>query len=754
MIRVATYARVSTDMQAEEGKSISAQQAEMREFAAARGWTIVAEFVDPGFSGSDLDRPALDSLRAAAQERTFDILLVHELSRLSRRIFDTFLLFEELGKLGIGFASVKEPAFDFSTATGRLFLTLLAALNQYYIDLLKMHTAKSKRERARQGLYNASITPFGYRHSGGPDTPPIIVEEEARAVREMYERYSGGRSSYEEIAGWLNRAGHRTRSGRRFSKDTVADMLRNPFYKGYVVYRQGKRAQDGGEMFIGRHEAIVPPDSWEMARQVREQRRSSPRTYQPKYRVYLLNGIVACDVCGRKLRAQGGKAGSYYREVSGQRGFIDCPASGAGVRIETIDEQVGAIFRHICLPSDWQARMEELIGLEDDEGVTLENQRSRLIAERRRLKEMRIAGEFDQDVDIYNRAQERIQRQLAELEIPGDLDSISCAASALEELAAVWDDADLVDRRDLLRMAIREVKADVKQGRLASLEPYPIFIPLFRQVSFLRETSFGTFVPHWPANLVEELGALPVLSPLTEAPAPGEMLDWPVLVDLPDELLRDRITPVLSEWLKDRRKAGQPFGPLVEMIHTEEDRLVVDSRKWPGVTVDQIEQLQDAPAGHAAFLWTPFLLQRAENKAMVAQQVWEALEPNGTWAFIDVLPASMPGHWLYRFFPAARSNEANYTWDTAQLHRELMKAGFNVKITRRTFYQPVALGAALEMARKRELCLALRILPDEIYEEGFNALQDAVQNEGADHLLESEFCIVQVRALRGSEKSP
>ena len=69
MYRVATYARVSTDMQAEEGKSIAAQQAEMREFAAARGWKIVAEFVDPGYTGQEMERPGLQALLEAARRR-------------------------------------------------------------------------------------------------------------------------------------------------------------------------------------------------------------------------------------------------------------------------------------------------------------------------------------------------------------------------------------------------------------------------------------------------------------------------------------------------------------------------------------------------------------------------------------------------------------------------------------------------------------------------------------------------------------
>jgi len=187
-IRVALYARVSTDMQVEGGLSIPAQLSEMKEFMAKRpGWTVAAEFVDPGLSGSTMRRPALQAMLQAVEQGKVDIVLVHELSRLSRSIFDSFRIFEDLGRKNVGFASVNDPDFDFSSPQGRFFLTMISAMNQYYLDLLKQHTAKGKRERARQGLYNASITPYGYEHVGDAKTPPAIVETEAAAVRELKE---------------------------------------------------------------------------------------------------------------------------------------------------------------------------------------------------------------------------------------------------------------------------------------------------------------------------------------------------------------------------------------------------------------------------------------------------------------------------------------------------------------------------------------------------------------------------------------
>lgn len=747
MLRAATYARVSTDMQAEEGKSISAQQAEMREFAEARNWEIVANFVDPGFTGTNLDRPALDALRAAAEEGAFDVLLVHELSRLSRRIFDTFRLFEELGQHDVGFASVKEPNFDFSSPTGRLFLTILAALNQYYVDLLKMHTAKSKRDRARRGLYNASVLPLGYKHSGDADTPPVVIEEEAEIVRELFEQYSTGQFSYSGVAEWLTDAGYKTRSGRNFSKDTVADILRNPFYKGIVRYRPDSRDQDEGEYYPGKHEPIVSTKLWDRCRRIRRQRRGAPRTYQPKYRVYLLNGIVSCDACGRDLRAQGAKSRSYYRDVSRQRGFYDCPDAGRGQRVEIVDHQIGEIFRRLHLPPDWQRQLEDLIDEDYDDRQTLESRRSRLIAERKRLKRMRIKGEFDdEDQDIYVEEKARIERELAELPTPADLDTIEYAAATIKELAEVWDDAEKEERRDLLRIALRDIKVDMSQGRVTTIEPYPIFVPLFRQIPLLREVDFGIFVPLWSTELAEEMEWLTVLEPMTLEELPKSAPDWPLVLTLPKSITGIRITPAVSDWLKAQRQAGKPLDHIIDLARPGVPRLKIDPRKWGEVTAKRVGNPDELGEASAAFLWTPFGLQRSEVRPALVERIRDVMMPGGTWAFVDVVPPSMPGHWLYRFFPAAWDNERQHTWGASMIYNSLAEVGFDVELDRLTYHQPISLEAAREIARNRERCPQLANLPDAIYETGLDMLEERAEREGADTLIGSEFCLAVVTA--------
>ncbi len=746
--RVATYARVSLGVQVEEGRSLSAQEAEMREFAEARGWEIVAEFVDAGETGTNTERPGLQAALEAVGRGEFDVLLVHELSRLSRSLRDTLNIFEALGRMDVGFASVKDPDFNFYSTTGRLFLTVVAALNQYYVDTIRMHTAKSKRDRARRGLYNSPVPPYGYRQVGDANTPPEIVEEEAEVVRELFERYATGRHSYRDLANWINEAGYQTLPGRSFSKNAVAEILRNPFYKGEVAYKQRERSQEEWELYAGRHEPIVSEEAWEICRRMRERKRIAPRTYQPEHRVYLLNGLVYCDVCERKLRAQGVNSGDYYREIKRKKGIIDCPDSGHGVRAERVDGQIGAIFRQVELPEDWREELAEMME-QNGERESLEDQRARLVEERRRLKMMGIKGVFDDDTEVFDRELARIRRELEALPAPVDLKTMEHAAQVVEKLAEVWDEAEKVDRRDLLRLAVRKITVDVPQARVVTIEPKTIFVPLLRKVPSLREIEFGVFSPVWSEALVEELGVMPIAEAVTRLPDVDETPDWPLVVDLPDDVKGKSITPSLSAWLKDRRERGETLGPVVALENSQVPPLKVDRRYWD-TEIEWIDSLSRCPDESAAFLWMPFVLQREEDKEELLTEAQRVVAEGGLLMVVDVLPSSMGAHWLYRYFPEAWEIDRDLTWNAFELYNRVQEMGFEVEVERKSLYQPVAVGVALEMVKCRERSPQLALLTDSAYEEGLQRLEVAVEREGEGHELSSEVCLVIVRAEKQS----
>jgi site-specific DNA recombinase len=749
--RAALYARVSTGegMQA-DGFSIEAQLAEMRQFAARRDWEVVAEFVDVGISGAHEQRPQLQALLAGATEHAFDVLVVHELSRLSRSVYGTFDILEHLGRYAVGFASVKDRDFDFTSPTDRLFLTFLAALNQYYLDLLKMHVRKSKKQRVRQGLYNASIPPLGYRHTGDAKTPPVPEPEEAKIVKLIFEKYATGKYSYQKVADYLNARNYTSRNDNPFSKDSIADIIRNPFYKGSVRYRDGKRDQQHDLVFEGQHEALVSDELWAACHQVRQQHHHASRPFQPQVRTYLLGQLVHCHVCNRRLRSQHTGTRSYYREMSNARGFADCPNARIGARADTLHEQMHAIVRALHLPADWQAEIRAKFG-EDEQAVHLRRQRQRLTAERRRLLRDRQRGIYDEDEDLFYSALERIKSELNMLPSPVELDRLERAATKLEYLREVWDEADLEDQHDLLQLMLRRVTVDVAQRRLVMLYPTAPFIPLFRNIPLVEERSLGAFAPLWTPDLVAALEfAYAQLDPLTAVPeSPAHLPFLPTWPWPPPP--RSRITSALSDALKSRRQAGHEGGLALDVTRPGVPPLRLDTRWWPEARLEHVS-LTAALAERAAevmFLYTPLQLQAHPERDDLIAAAYRCLAPHGTWHAVEIVPEAMPAHWLFHYFPETWAYVQEHYWSPYRIYNRVQKAGFQVEQEERTLYQPVRLRTALAIAQRRPG--VLEQLPEPLYQEGVARLTDAIAQRGPEAELNSELTLVVVRA--GKESS-
>ena len=742
---VILYARVSTEEQAsDEHYSIEAQLNEMKDYAKVRGWVVKNEFVDGGVTGTRLDRPQLDAAIAMVEGNECDVLLVHELSRLSRSsIYETFNILENLGKHGAGFASVKEPDFDFADPSSRLFLTILAAMNQYYIDLLRMHTSKAKRERARQGLYNASFAPFGYQHTGGPKDPPIIDEENSKAVEMAFESYAIGRYTYQEIAEILNSEGYRTSRGRRFSKDAIAQMMRNPFYMGKVVYRSNPTSET--EIFDGLHEAIVSEELWMRCKMVRDSHGSSSRAVQTSFRVYLLSQLARCDVCQRSLRSQGSDAGTYYREMSYQRGYLDCPHQRQGTRTNLVDPYVDAIITGIELPDDWLEEIRAQIG-EDEELASIRNKRQRLEAERKRMKQLYIRGEFDEDIDLYKGEAARIRRELDNIPTYDQLEGLESTIAVVKNLHEAWGDSEPADRRDLLRLMLRRAWVDVVEDRLVAIRPKAFLYPIFRDMEMLEERELGYFVPRWREDRAAEILTFPRLDGVVQTPERG--VAAPFVLDSPLEPEEEkRIAPGVGQALMKQRKIGIVAEKVYQVITPERPILPVDLRRWSKASHETIspQELIDQPHEHMDLLITQYqlwdhMVANQLPEELIAQ-VWQRMKPGGIWYLTELLPQDMPAHWVYRYFPSTWEWAKAHTWHLYMLYNRLQNHGFLTEVKRHMFYQPISLRIAEEVASSRPGPLVH--LSDAQYNEGMADLEREIEEKGDDFSIGSEFNIVE-----------
>ena len=220
--------RVSTGSQV-EGYSLDSQRREITNWCLSRGFEPEIR-VEGGVSAKTdklSKRPEILSLLADAQDKKFQVYVVHTLDRLARNQGIQRHVLETLGKNGIGFATVIE-GYDYTSPSMKLVLSVMGAVNEFFSDQLGIHVSKAHRHRAALGL-PAGPVPFGYR-SLNPRECPVPVEAEANALVDCWRRRAAG-ESMSSLADWLNDRGFRTREGNRFTAHALKDILYNPFYQ-------------------------------------------------------------------------------------------------------------------------------------------------------------------------------------------------------------------------------------------------------------------------------------------------------------------------------------------------------------------------------------------------------------------------------------------------------------------------------------------------------------------------------------------
>lgn len=478
MLRAGLYARVSREEQA-EGYSIEAQLDAMRRFCQDRGWLIAGEYIEPGASGTTGDRPAFQEALSDAERGKLDVLLTHQLDRFYRNLLEQLETLGQLGKWGARYVSVTEQ-IDYSTPQGQLFLSMLGAFNEYYVANLRRETRKGKRARAKTGLTNSSMAPYGYRRNKegldepNPETSPAVVL--------AFETYAIGQHGDFEIAGILNRAGYlpsgRAKSGR-WTREAVRYLLTNAFYAGWVRH--------GDDLFPGQHEALIDQALFDQVQAQRRKRATGRGGPRRPDRVYLLAGLARCHRCGLPLAGQTYTDRKrvhrqYLRDMADRRGF-DCPVAGRSVQTQPLDAQIGDLIARLVLPDDWREHILSLIESEDRR-AEIERERARLAEKQRRLQRSYLEVEIDEAT--YRRDRAETQTQLDALVIPAVPDVVA-AGQFLESLAHVWAEATQAERRDILKGLLERVFVDVAGARIVCVEPQPSFVALFRQVPTLKE---------------------------------------------------------------------------------------------------------------------------------------------------------------------------------------------------------------------------------------------------------------------------
>ena len=416
--RVALYGRVSTEDQAERF-GLASQVSELQALARQRSYTIPAggEFIDDGYSGTDLDRPALTRLREAIRRRLFDVVLIHDPDRLARKLSLQLLLMEEFERAGVRVEFKTTPKGD--TPETQLLLHMRGAIAEFERLKILERTSRGRKEKARRGRLPGGPTPFGYRPDPKVSGALIVHLDEAATVRMMFDWLVTQQKSTRQITMELRRLGLRPPRGPAWTRASVRFVLTNETYAGRAWFN--RRDESRGPV------RMRPPSDWFAisvppiisealfyTAQAQLRRNRSRFSGRPPSRIFLLRGLLRCEGCGRAYTGASMYGTAVYRCTGRDRleGVPPCRAKAQ--------------------PADHVERLiwDTVVGVLRNPQVLAE----KVAAHRARLEDRAVEARSGLDVLIRERADlDRQERRLLDLYLQESL-SLPSVRERLEEI--------------------------------------------------------------------------------------------------------------------------------------------------------------------------------------------------------------------------------------------------------------------------------------------------------------------------------
>lgn len=443
-LRCYLYTRVSTEMQV-DGYSLNAQKERLRREAEHRGMKVVGEYSDEGKSGKNITgRPEfqkmLDDIKTGKDK--VDYVLVFKLSRFGRNAADTLNSLQYMEDYGVNLLCA-EDSIDSAGASGKLMISVLAAVAEIERENIKEQTMAGRQQKARDGKWNGGFAPYGYKlvHKQGEKAKVLEIEaKEAELVRLIFEKYTDTQMGASAVAKWLNGHGY-TKIVRQngtmptLSAHFVKIVLDNPVYMGKIAYGRRKtekidgtrnefhivkQDEDTYELYNGIHEAIISEKMWYKAH---EKRKITGVKHEKTHSIghfHILSGLVRCPVCGAKMygvvnRKKKKGSDEYYKDMWYYKCKNRIKVEGkpctykTNIRQDQLNAEVVALMRWIV--NEWHFKenyAETVVESGDDRLNELLEEEERLRTERKKLetKKKKLLAKIqnmDVDDDFYDK---------------------------------------------------------------------------------------------------------------------------------------------------------------------------------------------------------------------------------------------------------------------------------------------------------------------------------------------------------------
>jgi site-specific DNA recombinase len=488
VVRCAIYTRKSTEEGLQqEFNSLDAQREAAEAFIASQkqeGWQVVADrFDDGGYTGGNMERPALKRLLGAVEARAVDCIIVYKVDRLSRSLMDFARIVEVFDRNGVSFVAVTQQ-FNTTSSLGRLTLNILLSFAQFEREIISERTRDKMSAARRKGKWIGGHPVLGYDidTKGGR----IIVNPgEAESVRAIFKLYIAHGSLLPALQEaqriglvskrWTTEDGN-VRGGKPFSRGSLHAILTNVLYTGQVNHK--------GVLYPGEQDRIIDQKSWDQVQKNLEHNGNSKGATVRNKLGALLRGLLFCVPCGTPMMhtytMRGTKRYRYYVCYNAQQqGWQKCDTKS--VSAQAIETAVLDSIRRIGTDQ----KLAEMVIVE----VLSQHARQRqdldqqFDTQRRSLRQLtqnlaREAGDtradsgarFDRIVGIQKEI-EKTERQLVELAAERDaVDSARINADdlrrTLADFEAVWGSLITREQEQLIQLLVSKVGYDGRTGKV------------------------------------------------------------------------------------------------------------------------------------------------------------------------------------------------------------------------------------------------------------------------------------------------
>ena len=354
-LRAALYLRVSTARQAEHDVSIPDQKRQGEAYCESRNLQLVETFIEPGASATNDRRPEFQRMIEAGTSKPapFDVVVVHSFSRFFRDHFELEFYVRKLAKNGVKLVSITQEMGDDPMHV--MMRQIMALFDEYQSKENAKHVMRALKENARQGFWNGSLPPIGYRtvateQRGAKVKKKIEIDPlHADTVRLIYRLAmegdgTTGQMGVKNIVSYLNSRRIFTRDGGRWGIGQVHRILTRRTYMGEHEFNKRSKTKElkpVSEVVTVPVPPIIDRETFDAVQKLLKARNPKVMPARVISGPTMLTGLIHCAKCGGAMTIRTGKGGRYRYyacSMKARQGPTAC--EGMAVPMEKLDDLV------------------------------------------------------------------------------------------------------------------------------------------------------------------------------------------------------------------------------------------------------------------------------------------------------------------------------------------------------------------------------------------------------------------------------